>query len=236
MITIRNKSGYRLIALFVLATLAIAGCRVPSSNLPDDGPSIVTSDEASRHFVDKIAAASEAAAQSGELSVTVTQEEASSFLQVAADLAAEMQLTEAQNLRDLDLEQVRQAEGLPQWLRDMADEEALPDVRLPGIELNISIEDPVVYFRDGQLILRGTAEALEQRQPLRLVFRPTVLNGELMLDYVEGQFGPLPVPELLIAQAREEIESLLLDSREYVEITGVEVAEGTLTLTGRYLR
>lgn len=225
------------LATWLIIAFLVTGCgvpRLPSAGLPDDGPPIVTSEAAARRFVEKVAAAGESAVQTREVRLTVTQEEVSSFLEVATDLSDQMRLGEAQNLRDLDLEQVRQAEGLPQWLRDMAAEQELPDVRLPDLQFRISIQQPTVYFDDGRVIVRGYAEALGQRQPLRLVLAPSIADGALILDFVEGKLGPVPVPEALVDSAAREIASLLLASQDYIQITEVHAGGGTLTLAGRY--
>jgi len=231
------RSNRWLVTILVAAALLLTACqapRLPSSELPDDGPPIVVSDAAARSFVDKVTAAGETAAQNGELRLTVTQEEASSFLHVATDLSDAMRLTEAENLRDLDLDPLRQEESLPQWLRDMAADQELPDLRLPDFGFLLSIRQPTVYFDDGQIIVRGYGEVLGLRQPLRVVLAPRAANGELVLDFVDGTIGPLPMPEILIDEAGQQLANLLLASRDYVQITEVHAGDGMLTIVGRY--
>jgi hypothetical protein len=101
--------------------------------------------------------------------------------------------------------------------------------------LGLSIQEPQVRFRaDGQIIVAGYAQALGQRQPLRLVLAPRASQGELVLDFVEGKLGPVSVPELLIDQIGLGLSKLILAGQDYVEVSQIQVGNGTLTVSGAY--
>jgi hypothetical protein len=58
----------------------------------------------------------------------------------------------------------------------------------------------------------------------------------LVLDFVEGELGPVPIPEFLIDQIGSGLAKLILAGQAYVEVTQIQVGDGTLTLSGRYLQ
>jgi hypothetical protein len=230
------RTGRWLVVLALLAVLSLTACQPPDflqGELPDDGPPVAVSQAAARNFAEKVAAAGEAAAQSKRLSLTVTQEEVTSFLSLTSQLSEQMQAVEATSLQDLD--QLAGAEELPPWLRVLAEREELANVRLPDVNFRVSVQEPEVRFRgNGQIIIRGYGEALGVQQPLRIVLAPSVSDGALILDFVEGTLGPVPVPEGLIDQAGEQLATLIMAGADYVQVTRVDVAAGTLTVAGRY--
>ena len=67
----------RLTATFLLLlTLALAACALPGTSMPDDGPPVAISEEAAASLEQKV----QALATSGSATLTVTQEEISSYL------------------------------------------------------------------------------------------------------------------------------------------------------------
>jgi hypothetical protein len=58
----------------------------------------------------------------------------------------------------------------------------------------------------------------------------------LLLDFVEGNLGPVPVPESLVAQIGKGLARAILAGQECVEITAIRVGDGTLTIAGRCAR
>jgi hypothetical protein len=228
-----------LVAVALLAAFLAAGCQ--QADLPDDGPPIVPSEQAARRFVEKVAAAGESATTSKRLALTVTQEEVTSFLSIGSRLAEQYQAMQVDSLQDLQrLEDSQNPDGLgelPEWLRKLQEQGDLPDVRLPDFDLRVVIKEPQVYFQgSGHVVVRGYGEALGQRQPLRLVLAPHAGDGQLTLDFVEGRLGPVGVPELIVDQIGRGLANLILAGQEYVQVTEIRVAAGTLTISGRYTR
>jgi len=147
-----------------------------------------------------------------------------------------MNLTNLDDLQGIDLAELEGVEGLDQWQALLGQREGLPSISLSDLSLRVLIRDPEVYFKaNGQLIVRGYAEALGQRQPLRLVFALRALDGELVLDFVEGNLGPVEVPELLVDQVGKGLARAILAGQDYIEITEIRLGEGSMTLAGRYV-
>lgn len=240
------KRWRRLLLLpALLGVLILAACQQPDflqAELPDDGPPIATSQAAAVRFAEKAAAAGEKAAASKRLEITITQSELTSFLTLGARLAEEMKAAQAQSLEQLAQMQgsagASNIEGLDQLLALTQGREGVLDmVGLSDLSLRLGIREPQVYFKgDGRIIVRGYAELLGQRQPLRLVLAPRASDGELVFDFVEGTLGPVSVPEGLIDQIGLGLAKLILAGDAFVEITQIRVSDGTLTLSGGYRR
>jgi hypothetical protein len=113
----------------------------------------------------------------------------------------------------------------------------LPDVQLPDLSLRLGIEEPQVYFKaNGHIVIRGFGELRGRRQPVRVVVAPRAADGELVLDFVEGTLGPVPVPEALFDRIGEVLAEAILTGQSYLqvaEVTAVSVGDGTLTVSGR---
>ena len=227
----------------VLATLLLlSACRLPGlgkAELPDDGPPIATSPDAARQFLSKITDASRTGVETGQFTLTVTQEEVTSFVQVGADLAEQLQQAgNLETLEDLaqlrDLEGLEGLEGLEQWQALARQREGLPKIRLPDLSLRLGIREPEVRFlANGQIVVRGYGQLRTLRQPLRAVIAPQVSDGELVLDFVEGNLGPVPLPEPLIDLLGKGLLQVILLGQDVAEVTRIDVAEGVLTLGGR---
>jgi hypothetical protein len=65
------------------------------------------------------------------------------------------------------------------------------------------------------------------------VVAPQVSDGELVLDFVEGNLGPVPLPESLIDLVGRGLLQVILLGQDVAEITQIDVAAGVLTLAGR---
>jgi hypothetical protein len=240
---------HRLSAAFLGAALAalllLGACAQPEflqSEMPDDGPPIATSQQAARRFVEKVAAAAESAPQTKRLEITVTQAEVTSFLNIGAELAGQMrQVYGVDSLAELQQLQGAQGleglEGIPDWAGLLQGDGQGLGLDLPDLNLLSLIKEPQVYFKsNGQIVIRGYAQALGQRQPLRLVLAPHASDGELALDFVEGKLGPVPVPELIIDQIGSGLARLILAGRDYVQVSLIVVDNGSLTIRGGYVR
>jgi hypothetical protein len=240
----RSKTRFVALSLVVIVLAGLlAGCQRPEfldAELPDDGAPIRTSPEAAMRFVEKVTAAGERASETKSLSLTVSQQEVTSFLDIGGIMAEQMQAMNLSSLGDvqqIDLAQgLEGVEGLEQWQALLGQRDGLPNISLSDLSLRVVVREPQVYFKgNGHLIVRGYAEALGQRQPVRLVFAPRASEGELVLDFVEGNLGPVEVPELLIDQVGKGLARAILAGQDYVEITKIDVGEGSMTLSGRYV-
>ena len=238
-----------VLAVALAAVLLLAGCARPAflqSELPDDGPPIQPTQEAALRFVEKVADAGQGGIQTGQTSITVTQAEVTSFLSIGAQIAEQLQ--QYQNIETLnDLAQIENIEGLQveglegaalkRWQELARNREGAGSLRLPDLSLRLAIQEPQVYFKgNGQIIVRGYGQVRSVRQPLRIVIAPRAREGELVLDFVEGKLGPIPLPEGLFDLVGRALSKAILTGQEYAEISEITVSEGTLTLRGRYAR
>lgn len=240
-----------LLTLSALLVTTLA-CSLPSfgrAELPDDGPAVAVSGAAASRFFSKALASGQSAATTQSVRFTVTQEEATSALAIGAQLAAFSQagpafdgLDSLQGVPGTDLEQLLGAkggsvpDGLPPGLTGLfggkgsqsggVSGPSLPDLRL-------KLEEPQVYFKvDGRLILRGYGRLWRWRQPIRVVVAPSAIDNALDLDFVEGQLGPLPLPEFLFDPIGKLLAKVLLAGRDYAEISELTVGNGTMTFAG----
>jgi hypothetical protein len=236
-----------LAALTFAAALLLASCQRPAfldSELPDDGPPIQPTQEAALRFVEKVTDAGQAGVRSGQSALTVTQAEVTSFLNVGAQLAEQLQqfqnvetlddLAQIENIKDLQVDGLG-GETLRRWQQLAQKREGLSGLRLPDLSLRLSIQEPQVYFKgNGHIIVRGYGQMRSVRQPLRLVVAPRAREGKLVLDFVEGKLGPVPLPETLFDLIGKALSRAILAGQDYAEIQEITVTEGTLTLRGRY--
>jgi hypothetical protein len=220
-----------------LLILVLAACDRPAfldAELPDDGPPVATSQAAAMRFAEKAANAAESAADSKRLNLTISQEEVTSFLDLGSIMSEQLGALGIYNMADLQaLEgsaELAAIEGLPAWLDVIRSSDG-------KLELNprVSIREPEVRFQgNGHIIVRGYAEALGQRQPLRLVLAPRASEGEMVLDFVEGNLGPVEIPEGLIDTIGSWLVRILLLGEQYVAVEEITVTNGRMTIRGGY--
>ena len=79
----------------------------------------------------------------------------------------------------------------------------------------------------------GNGQVRSVRQPLRLVVAPRARDGEMALDFVEGNLGPVELPEKLFDIIGKGLVKVILAGQDWAEIHEITVG-GTLTLRGRY--
>jgi hypothetical protein len=226
----------------IAVLLLLSGCQQPGflrTKLPDDGPAPQVSQELAVRFIENTVVAGQTAFNSGVFSLTVTQDEVTSFLVFGADLVEQIQAVESvEGLEALEgLEGTEQPFDLEIWRRLFEEQGGLPDVQLPDLSLRLGIEEPQVYFKaNGHIVIRGFGELRGRRQPVRVVVAPRAADGELVLDFVEGTLGPVPVPEALFDRIGEVLAEAILTGQSYLqvaEVTAVSVGDGTLTVSGR---
>ena len=229
----------------LLALLALAGCAASGglleAELPDDGPAPATSAAAAGRLLQRVVAAGEGAADTGAFTLTVTEEEATSLLDLGSVLLREVDdlpLDDLQQMQELAQGQdIPELDGidLGQWQELMAHRERLP--LLGGDGLRLTIQDPGVHFlANGQMIVRGNARFLIAQLPFRVVAAPRAMQGELVLDFIDGQLGPASMPELIFDYLGQGVARALLAGREYAEISDIRVTDGVLTIRGRWKR
>ena len=82
---LQHSRGLLLLSLAAAAALLLAACQRPAflrPKLPDDGPPIATSQEAALRFAEKVTQAGKTGAQTGNSTLTVTDVEVTSFLNI----------------------------------------------------------------------------------------------------------------------------------------------------------
>jgi hypothetical protein len=209
------------------------------AELPDDGPQIATSAEAACRLVEMVTASGQSAVETGQLTLTVTEEEVTSFLNIGSEVTGNLQgLENFEELTQLgDLEEVEGLQGLEQWqeLLRMREAQGLPSIRLSDLSPRLGIKEPQVYFKDsGHIVVRGYAGLLRWRWPVRVVVAPRASQGEMVLDFVEGTLGSVDMPEVIFDLIGKGLAQAILAGQEYAEITEIGVGAGTLTISGRY--
>jgi hypothetical protein len=237
----RRRGRGWLFVFAVITVLLLAGCAdaggLLEAELPDDGPPPPTSAASAGRFLQKLSAAGEGAADTGRFTLTVTDEEVTSFLNVGTVLSrrlGDLPIQDLEQLRDIP-----ELEGIDlETYRDLlGDGGSIPALGDDGLGLRLTIQAPRVYFLgDGRMIVRGKARFLVVSLPIRVVAAPRASQGELVLDFVEGQLGPVPMPEILFDYVGKGLARALLAGREVAEITEIRVNDGVLTVSGRWNR
>lgn len=224
---------------FVLfATVAVAllltSCRAEP---PDDGPAPATTPAGAMRFAEKALAAGQSAADTGRFELTVTDDEVTSFLAIGGVLLDQAQRLPIEDLTQL--QDVPELEGvdIAQWRDLLEQRERLPGLHGPRRRWWLVLGEPAVYFRGhGWIIVRGNVKFLILELPVRFVAAPRASQGELVLDFVEGQLGAVPMPEPLFDALGEGLASAILMGEEIAQVTEISVGPGTLTLRGQYER
>jgi hypothetical protein len=251
-----------MIAVVALALLLV-GCspsNVAEAALPDDGPTPTVSGAAALRFIQKSATAGQQLADQKTFTLVLTEEEVTSFLNVRAEVMRTMQtqgLAQIQNLEGSggfeQLDSLDDFEALPglEGLDDLGVEGVNVDLLrrlflgndraegrgaglLERLGLRVGLREPSVRFRaNGQVIARGTLTLLRWEWPTRFVLAPYAADGEMAFDFVEGQLGPLPVPELIFDLLGRGVAAALMAGQDVAEITQIRVEAGAFTLSGR---
>lgn len=220
-----------------------------ATDLPDECPEIAVSQDAAVSFLTKVLTAGEGATQTRSVRVTVTQQELTSFVAIGSLLAEQMQeLQNLQNLQNLSPEQAQQLQELEN-LQGMERLQALQEFNeqrqesgntgptglpIPDTSLHVALEEPQICFRDdGRVAVEGYGAIRGRRQPLRLILAPRASQGELVLDFVEGDLGPVPMPEPVFDTIGSGLSKAILAGRDYAEIDEISVQQGSITIGGR---
>ena len=227
---------WRVVVMGVAVILIATGCGSPDDAvLPNDGPAPPFSRAAALSFVRKALTAGETAVASKAFTLTLTDREVTSFLNIRTELTQELQdvgidqLDQLAGLEGLSSEEI----NLDAWLSLLGENrEGNPPLLA---RLRLGLKEPRVYFKgDGQVIARGELALLRWSVPVRLVVAPRAVSGEMVLDFVEGQIGRVKLPEIIFDLLGKGIAEALLAGQAYAEITEISVGQGTFTLSGRY--
>jgi len=215
-----------------------AGAELLDADLPADGPSPATSAAAAQRFAEKLIAAGEDLGSDGGFRLTVTEEEVTSFLSIGVILLDEFQAVPLEDVGQLqDVPGLEGLDELGAWQELLRQRERLPDFSRESSGLGLVVEEPAVTFRgSGETVVRGSVRFLGVNVPVRIVAAPQASQGELALDFVEGQLGPLPMPEIVFDYLGRQVSEILLVGREYAELTEIRVEEGVMSLSGRLRR
>lgn len=118
----RYRPWHRIVSACILGLVLLAGCR-PADGTEDasarEGPVIEPSTEAALRFVEKVSVASRQGIESGYVSLTVTQEELTSFLNIGSQISRQLQAVQplqGSQLTADGLEQLDGIEGLEKWM------------------------------------------------------------------------------------------------------------------------
>ncbi|MBN1250128.1 MAG: hypothetical protein JXC32_20860 [Anaerolineae bacterium] len=229
--------------MLVATLLVLSGCGSNQApTLPNDGPAPAFSRAAALRFVQKALTAGQTAVEDQAFTLTLTDAEVTSFLNIRTELTREM--------RELGMNQLDQLEGLEgltgegfpveninpdAWVGLLGGDDEEGQGLLP--RLRLGLKDPRVHFREnGHVVGRGDLAFLRWRLPVRLVVAPHATSGEMVLDFVEGQAGRLKLPEFVFDLLGKGIAEALLAGQAYAEITQIRVGMGTFTISGRYNR
>jgi len=220
-------------AAFILAFAVLAGC---ATALPDDGPAPTISEAAARSVVERVQAAALASGSGESFTVTATEEELTSLVAIGAEVLAYYQSAHASGVTPVP----RQIPGIDALLTDEQWQEAMDGLfgnpAGPGallLELRSRIEEPLIYLKaDGTLVLRGRASAAGASLPLRVVLRPERTGDRYTVRLVQAQLGTARAPDQVTELIEEAIAQGLDAAYQSVRITGVEITEGQITVSG----
>jgi uncharacterized protein YpmS len=185
----KNASTSWLAALAVLLTMAACTLFIGGPAYPER--SIPVSTEAVGDLQQSIAEAIAAGAITGEMTITITEAQLTSYLAMKLQQQTDPLLT-----------------------------------------------DPQVYLQDGQIQVYGRARKGNFEATALIVLTAGVdENGELKIELVSADFGPLPVPagllDIITAMIDEAFTGSIGPVATGIRLTNVAIADGEMTITGQ---
>jgi hypothetical protein len=101
---------------------------------------------------------------------------------------------------------------------------------------DIPVTEPQVTLQNGQMILTGNVEIGSISTEVKVVFEPTVQNGQFRVNILSANFGSLPLPDSALQQIsdtmNENLTRFISANGRSIEVESVAIADGLLTLTG----
>ena len=100
------------------------------------------------------------------------------------------------------------------------------------------ITDPQVLLRDGQITIYGTAQQGYFRATVQIVLSAGIdAEGQLKIELVSADFGPLPVPEglreIITATVQEAYTGAIGPVATGFRLESITIADGTMTVVGK---
>lgn len=191
--------------------------------------------DAAERFVRRTAAAIQSAPNTRRLRITVTETEATSALSLGLMMPELMRAMDS--VPPEEFQRVNDIEGLRALLRER--EAARKESHTFGQKIagffdpELRTGDVQVQFTgNGEIVAAGYVQAWRWKQPALVVFAPSARSGELELDFVKGRLGRIPAPAFAFDLLGRLVASLMLQGREYAEITNLTVQEGRMVFEG----
>jgi uncharacterized protein YpmS len=102
---------------------------------------------------------------------------------------------------------------------------------------DLPVTEPQVSLQNGQMILTGKVKVGLVTTEAKIVFEPSVQNGEFQVTILSANFGSLPLPESALQQIsdtmNQNLNQFISVEGRAIEIESVTIADGLLTLTGK---
>jgi hypothetical protein len=236
----RNLAKVGIGLLIMVSSLVTCSAGVNLTNLTAEyGDPVPASVSAARRFVERAARAFQSGTSSRSFRITVSEVEATSALSLGLMIP---ELTMAMDSappatfqRTDDIGQLRRAlrEQRKARLAGRSFREKLATLFDPDIHTG----DVQVHFTgNGEIVMAGYVEAWRWRQPALVVFAPRARSGELQLNFLSGKLGRLPAPAFAFNALGDLAASLILQGRDYAEISNLTVSDGRLTFEVRITR
>ena len=238
--TARRFAAVGLGLLIVALSITTCSVGVNLANLTAQyGEPVPATKDAARGFVERAAAAIQNAPANRSFRISISDAEATSALSLGMMLP---ELTRALETVPRDeLEQTNDIEQLRQLLREhetSANENKTVRDRVAALfNPNIRTGDVQVRFTGaGEIVAAGYVQAWRFQQPALVIFAPKASSGQLELDFVRGKLGRLPAPSWAFNLLGNLVASVILQGRDYAEISDITVEEGRLTFAARITR
>jgi hypothetical protein len=230
----RGKLAGLGIGLVVVAS-SVVTCSVgvdPASLTAGYGEPIPATTEAAYRFAERTGNAIQRASANRRLRITVSEVEATSALSLGL-LTPEL-MRAVQTMPPEQARQIGDIESLRTVLREgeaaARDTMSLRQKIATLFDPRLRTGDVQVRFTGrSEIVIAGYVEAWSFRQPALVVFAPRARSGELQLDFVKGKLGRLPAPEAAFDLLGKLVASLMLQGRDYAEISNLRVEQGRLS-------
>ncbi len=194
---------------------------------------------AARQFIERTTAAVQNASTNRRFRITISEGEATSVLSLGLMTPELMRAMETMSAEEI--QQANDIEGLRAILRERdasARENRTLWQRFAGLfDPRLRTGDVQVQFTgNGEIVVAGYVQAWRWQVPALVVFAPHQRSGELELDFVQGKLGRLPAPAGAFNMLGGLVASLLLQGRDYAELSNITVEEGRLTFEAAITR
>jgi uncharacterized protein YpmS len=104
-----------------------------------------------------------------------------------------------------------------------------------ALNMQESIRDPQIILSDGKTYLYGTVVS-PINAPIAAVCSVATEEGEVRVMVEAVALGGFPIPETFVESFVQQISDLIANAQRQgnVEVTEIEIAEGELTIRGRF--